>query len=94
MNTQTLLALISALVPVGEQIASIFIHNPNSQHKFGLIVGTADALEPVVAGVASTLSTSASNATVNTAAAATPAATPAAAASVEPVIPAGVPSGH
>jgi hypothetical protein len=45
------LNLITQLLPVGEQIASVFIHNPNSQHQFSVIVGTVNALEPVLAGL-------------------------------------------
>jgi hypothetical protein len=76
-----LLQLLAALLPEAEQIASIFIHNPKSQHKFSMIISTVDALTPVVAALA-------------TAAAAAPAATPAAAPVEEPFIPAGVPSAH
>lgn len=75
-----LLQLLLALLPEAEQIASVFIHNPNSQHKFAVIVSTADALAPVVAALAAHPA-----ATVTA---------PAAAAVEEPFIPAGVPSAH
>jgi hypothetical protein len=51
MNTKSLLQLISALLPAAEEIASIFIHNPNSQHKFSVIVGNVDHIAPVVAAL-------------------------------------------
>ena len=72
------LSLITSLLPIGEEIASIFIHNPNSQHQFSMVVGTVNELLPVVSAI--------------TQSAAAPAASAAPAA--EPVIPAGVPSAH
>lgn len=49
-----LLNLITALLPVGEEIASIFIHNPNAQHKFSVVVGTVNELLPVVSTITQT----------------------------------------
>lgn len=86
MKTANFLSILLALLPEAEQIASIFIHNPNSQHQFSLIVGTADALAPVIAGLSQVLSAKS--------AAPFASAAPAAPAEAEPFIPAGVPSAH
>ena len=47
MNPLQILQLIQALLPVGEEIASIFIHNPKSQHKFSVIVGDVNTISGV-----------------------------------------------
>lgn len=49
MNLPQILQLIQALLPVGEEIASIFIHNPNSQHKFSVVVGDVNTIAGVAA---------------------------------------------
>ena len=49
-----ILNLVLALLPEAEQLASIFIHNPASQHTFSVVVSTAEALAPVVAGLSKT----------------------------------------
>lgn len=49
MNAAQILQLIQALLPVGEDIASIFIHNPNSQHKLSVVVGDVNTIAGVSA---------------------------------------------
>lgn len=75
-----ILQLILGLLPEAGQIASIFIHNPNSQHTLSVVVSTAEALTPALTAIAQNASSAASAA--------------AAPSPVEPVIPAGVPSAH
>jgi hypothetical protein len=56
MNYNNLLLFLQTLLPVAEGVASIFIHNPTSAHKFTLVIGEANALEPVAAAVVQTIS--------------------------------------
>lgn len=55
MNPNTvaaIAALVRELLPVGAEIASLFIHNPNSQHKMSVILSDADTITAVAQAVA------------------------------------------
>lgn len=55
MNPNTvaaIAALVRALLPVGAEIASLFIHNPESQHKLAVIVSDVTTISAVAQSVA------------------------------------------
>lgn len=57
MDLSSIISLVTKLLPVAEDVASIYIHNPNSQHKFAAIFGEADLMASVASGVAQNFGT-------------------------------------
>ena len=47
MNISSILQLITALAPVAEGIATIWVHNPNSQHKLAVIVSDVETVAAI-----------------------------------------------
>ena len=74
MPTANLIALITALLPTAENIASIWIHNPNSKHQFTVVTGEVNAIAGVASAITQQRLATAATATV-TGPVATPAAT-------------------
>jgi hypothetical protein len=44
--------LLLTLLPVGEQIAMLFVHAASSQQKYTVVTGTVNDLAPIAAGIA------------------------------------------